>query len=405
MKFIHTADLHIDQPFANVTTDDAGFQQELQQVNHAVLKKIVNQCIEESVDFLLVVGDTFHQARSSIYTQEFIMNEFKRLEEYGIQVIMSFGNHDYYTENRYWFEWPENVTLFTKEEVTTKVITLKNNETVAISGFSYEHQWITQDKALDYPERDLDTTYHIGLYHGEIGSTGQYAPFLVSELNPRYDYWALGHIHKSEKISTHPLAIYPGIPQGHTKKEKNGQGIVLVEVESNQVDYRFIPVSIVGFETIEMTLKEDLERHLYLSKLIAGMAQEDWACPINFVTVVVKPVTGQLMSELIAEKEEILHYLQTKLLQQTAGNIWLMDLVIESVETDKLIMGFDASLIDDLSAPFAKKDEFYKLAKDILQQPVIAANIQFDEEDVKLMVQESTQLVKDKMIFKNEASQ
>ena len=36
-----------------------------------------------------------------------------------IPVYMIFGNHDYYDPQRYWFAFPENVILFSSEEVQT----------------------------------------------------------------------------------------------------------------------------------------------------------------------------------------------------------------------------------------------------------------------------------------------
>ena len=82
-----------------------------------------------------------------------------------------------------------------------------------------------------------------------------------------------------------------------------------------------------------------------------------------------------------------------------------MDIVIEPIEMDQLIMGFDSSLVDDLAQHFLNRNEFYDVAKDIVQQPVIGANIAFDEEDITRIVEESSQLVKDKMIFKNGVGQ
>ena len=136
MKFIHTADLHIDQPFSGIHSDHADMKEILKTGNQQTLTRIVDLCMEKEVDFLLVVGDTFHQNQPSIHTQKFVMDQFERLNQANIKVVMSFGNHDYYTESRYWFEWPDNVVLYKKEEVQTKTLTLKNGDSVAISGFS-----------------------------------------------------------------------------------------------------------------------------------------------------------------------------------------------------------------------------------------------------------------------------
>lgn len=400
MKFIHMADLHIDQPFSGITTEDVAFQKEIQQINYKVFESVVEQCIKNSVDFLLIVGDTFHQATSSIYTQKVVMNQFEKLKDHHIKVVMSFGNHDYYTKNRYWFEWPENVILFDKEDVTTKELALKNGQTVSISGFSYQHQWITDNKALDFPEKSQETDYHIGFYHGEIAQEGKYAPFLLSQLNPTYDYWALGHIHKSEVLMEKPLTIYPGAPQGHTRKERETKGVSLVEVEGSTVSHRFVDVSKATWIQQDISLKETTKSE-QLAKIEKEIIAAKYMKEVTLLVVKLSPSSEEALSELLLHKEDILGYLQRQLLRKTSYYIWLVDLVIEPIESNQLIMGFEASLIDDLARHYLPRNEFFSIAKDIVQQPVIGSNITFDDEDIKRIIEESSQLVKDKMIFKN----
>ncbi len=105
---------------------------------------------------------------------------------------MTFGNHDYYQSERYWFTFPENVHLFTSEEVETKTFLSKKGEKVAISGFSYLHQWIQGDKVTEFPLRH-SVDYHIGLYHGEIGSNQRGTMHLFSRLKCRKKAMIIGH--------------------------------------------------------------------------------------------------------------------------------------------------------------------------------------------------------------------
>ena len=82
---------------------------------------------------------------------------------------MIFGNHDYYDPQRYWFDFPENVVLFPSETETIKGVT-RNGETYAISGFSYQQPWITQNKIREFPNRQA-VDFHIGMYHGIVRGT------------------------------------------------------------------------------------------------------------------------------------------------------------------------------------------------------------------------------------------
>lgn len=102
---------------------------------------------------------------------------------------------------------------------------------MAVSGFSYEHPWIDENKALEFPIKQADSDIHIGIYHGDTSRKAQqnYAPFTWKDLKATgYNYWALGHIHQPQIVSEQPLIVYPGTPQGHTKKEQSLQGVAVV---------------------------------------------------------------------------------------------------------------------------------------------------------------------------------
>lgn len=402
MRFIHTADLHIDQPFSGINSEQTYIQDLLKTSNQEVLSKIVDRCIEKRVDFLLIVGDTFHQAQSSIHTQKFLMEQFLRLEQEDIKVVLSFGNHDYYQENRYWFEWPANVILFKKEEVQTKTIQLKNGESVSISGFSYEHQWIEQPMVNDYPARSQETTYHIGFYHGD--NTGKYAPFSPTELSSSYDYWGLGHIHKSEIISENPLTVYSGTPQGHTKKEDQVQGVLLVDINAGGSDFGWLDVSNISWNKKEIEITEELSKKELLAAVESQISDAHYAYPLNIIEVNLT-TTAENASDLLNEKEEMLLYLQESLLKSSNYKVWLKDISVLQSTSDKLIMGFETTLIDDLGRKYRNRNNFDKAVSDLLQQPAIAKYLSWEEEDIVACVNESSQLIKDKMIFKNEASQ
>ena len=399
MKFIHTADLHIDQPFSGIHSDHAEIRELLKTSNQQVLSNIIDQCIENKVDFLLVVGDTFHQPQPSIHTQKMVMDQFERLNQEGIKVVMSFGNHDYYSEQRYWFDWPENVILYTKEEVQTKTIHLKNGDSVAISGFSYENKWINTSKVEEYPKRETGTTYHIGFYHGD--TTENYAPFNYQELPVSYEYWALGHIHKSEKIAERPLIVYPGTPQRHTKKESQTKGIALVEIDRSGRKFEWIDVETVKWHKEECHLEEDITKQELLNKVERFLLEKSYEPVLNIVSLHLL-ASSENTSSLLKEQDEVLAYLQEKLYQASNKQIWLKELSFGQLSSDKLIMGFETTLIDDLSHIYQEKQQFEKVVEDLINQPGISKNLDWSEEDLLEMVTASSQLIKDKMIFKNE---
>ena len=399
MKFIHTADLHIDQPFSGIHSDHSEMRELLKTSNQQVLSNIVEKCIDHQVDFLLVVGDTFHQHQPSIHTQKMVMNQFERLNQEGIKVVLSFGNHDYYSEERYWFDWPENVILFTKEEVQTKTLHLKNGDSVAISGFSYENKWINSSKVPEYPRRESETTYHIGFYHGD--NSENYAPFNYQQLPVSYEYWALGHIHKSEMIADRPLIVYPGTPQGHTKKESQTKGVALVNIDRSGREFDWLDVATIQWHKEEYVLEEDISKQELLNQVEKFLMTRSYPDVLNVVNLHLI-ASRENTSDLLKEQGEVLGYLQDNVYKLSEKKIWLKGLTLAQKQSDKLIMGFETTLIDDLSHIYQETEHFETVVSDLLNQPGIAKNINWVEEDLIEMVANSSQLIKDKMIFKNE---
>ncbi|AQP54043.1 hypothetical protein CBF34_06625 [Vagococcus penaei] len=405
MKFIHTSDLHIDQPFSGINTDNETVKQLVNQANETVLTRLVDQCINEAVDFLLIVGDTFHQAVSSIRIQAILIEQFNRLNDQGITVVLSFGNHDYYSPTRYWFEWPENVLLFTEEAVETKILPLKNGETVAISGFSYQHQWITDYKALEFPERNTQATYHIGFYHGQVGKDGNYAPFTISDLTPSYDYWALGHIHKSDVIREHPATIYPGTPQGHQRKETQGKGVVSVTLKNGQVDYEWHQLAPIVWDNIMIDVETIKDRQELLKVVLDYLTTVPVDSDLLVINLALQCGKSDYLLDLQQDQREITDYLQQELLTLTDQKKYLTQVSLTESFSDDLVMGFEADLIDDLSRKFYDMSEFKRIGSDILQNSVIASRLEWDEHDVTECIARSTQLIKDKIRFKSEVVQ
>lgn len=246
MKFLHTADLHLDREFEGII-QDVPFHP------YKILEKIIDFAISEAVDVVFFAGDNFHQSQPSIKIQNYFVKELARLSPHGIQAVVIFGNHDYYRESVYWVTFPDNVTVFYSESVTTQKLTLRTGETLAVSGFSYQHPHISQDKIAEYPLRDYTCDYHVGVFHGEF-SGKSFAPANITDMLAKdYNYWALGHIHLAYQVADN--IIYPGTPQGRNKKEKTNFVVYGEMVASGNLIY-FQDLADVHFETIVLDLSD-----------------------------------------------------------------------------------------------------------------------------------------------------
>ena len=81
--------------------------------------------------------------------------------------------------------------------------------------------------------------FNIGLLHTSLdGREGHatYAPCKLDDLRAKgYQYWALGHVHAREVVSTDPWVVFPGCLQGRHARETGPKGCCLFTVEDGQV--------------------------------------------------------------------------------------------------------------------------------------------------------------------------
>lgn len=364
LRFIHCADLHLDRSFEGLYLMNESVD-ELLEINEKVLESIVSVAIQEAVDFVLLVGDTFHQNRPSLKTQHQFFTQMSRLEVAHIPVYLSFGNHDYYEEARYWFDFPKNVHLFTEETVQTITGETKQGVSYCISGFSYQKPWLDESKVAQFPRRQ--GTYHIGMYHGDPQGE-HYAPFVVQEMKQKgYDYWALGHIHVATALSTQPPIIYPGTPQGHTQKEKETPGILLVTLTQGEATWEAIPVHQLSWQEITLSLAGVSNQRMALEKI-----QRLFTVSKKALIRLVLSKTADLPKNWlnVKEKKELIAYLNHELqLQGFAQRIYQME-EIQVVFEQQVQLNASLALKRALFQQYQDADVFREVMAELLQHPI-----------------------------------
>lgn len=317
IKFIHAADLHLDTPFLGLEQLSTDLSTVMREAPFQSFQKIVDQAIEHSVDFVLLAGDLYNTQKINIQAQSRFIKQLKRLDQVAIPVFLIRGNHDYLTKETQTLTLPLPGNVYTySKEVITHAIKTKNNKKVAVSGFSYESQWVQTRKIQEYPERRENVDMHIGMLHGDVESVvstgGNYAPFTVDELRKKnYDYWALGHIHQKQQLSTHPLAFYPGNIQGLHKNETGEKGCLLVEWSERGEKIKFIPTAPIVWAKLTM----DLSAIENITQLIERMHEK----------ILEKNMTANQLIHLIvqvnkANNEELIQFIQTSEFSEQISN-------------------------------------------------------------------------------------
>lgn len=257
MRLLHTADLHLDAPFAGRSRP---VQDRLHEALRRALERMVDLAIDRRVHAFVIAGDLLDSGRLSFTTERFLLQQVGRLGDAGVAVLYAAGNHDPgggRPRSRP-IKWPAHVTVFSGSEPRRVPIFDREGRTVGfVTGAGHPTDRETSDLSLAF-ERPPGLLPEVAVLHTHAGSASssdrhrRYAPSHVARLaSAGFDYWALGHVHQYQVLNHHPVVCYPGSPQGLGYGEVGPHGCVLVDLSARQTpDIHFHPVAPIRFEVL-----------------------------------------------------------------------------------------------------------------------------------------------------------
>lgn len=261
-KFVHGADLHLDSAFSGVGRVSEDLQKRLRSAVLTAFAKMVDLCLEERVDFVLLAGDIYDSNRTTLWSQRFLREQLLRLANAGIFVYMIHGNHDPMSEQSFDLAWPDNVVRFGSECAESVALVKDGVELAQIVGMSYRNADEPQDLSELYSPSS-QAPYTIGLLHASVDGLGgqdNYSPTSLAQLVAKpFNYWALGHVHKPQILfqDAHCTVAYSGSMQGLSPVENGPRGVFLVSVDANgQTTSEFVSLADVIWETIQVSIAD-----------------------------------------------------------------------------------------------------------------------------------------------------
>lgn len=253
MKLLHISDIHFGIKFLNKSKV---LREKLIFGQFSTFRKVVNYSIENKLNALLIAGDLFDSEYRSLKSERFLLEQFNRLDEHNIKVVYSLGNHDSNSSfnDNFLYELPKNVIIFKKDSYESYLLDNK----VMIHSCGHQKNDENRNLVKKFPKY-IEGYINVGLLHCSILSSikknDKYLPTTKEELmNKEYDYWALGHIHKREKISEE--IYYSGSLQGLNSKEVGSKGGYLIDFSNNFKTIEFIEFGAIDFINIEIDFKE-----------------------------------------------------------------------------------------------------------------------------------------------------
>ena len=273
LRFVHAADLHLDSPFQGIRREaPENVSQMLHHATFVAYENIIDLCVRERVDALLVAGDVYDSADRSLRAQLKFVDGLERLDAAGVRSFICHGNHDPLDGWEARLALPPGCVRF-GSGVTAASVFPGEPERGMVYGLSFPRRDVRQDPSPLFREAIVSHGLNIGLLHANVGGNpnhDSYSPCSVHDLvNIDIDYWALGHVHARQVLrEARPAIVYPGNPQGRHPNEPGMHGAYLVEMdESGAARLDFHPMDIVRWENRECNITELDSEHQVLDAI------------------------------------------------------------------------------------------------------------------------------------------
>lgn len=348
-RFIHTADLHLDSPLKSLALRNEALSEVVSNATRQVLVRIVNLCIEEKVNALLIAGDLYDGNQTSMKTARFLAAQLRRLSDANVSVYIIRGNHDAESKITRELSLPDSVHVFSsKAEVVEfkapdaelQQASSQKSTPIMIHGVSFKTPHAPSSLLPNY-KPPVPLAINIGMMHTSLDGSSMhdpYAPCSLSDLhNHGFDYWALGHIHKRATHSTEQCTVVmPGIPQGRDIGETGKKTVTLVSISDDQrVEIEEHALAVAQFETINVTLDQTHDWQTVIDLVISRLAEATETINADhLVARVFLNGTTPLAWRLQRDADLLVNELESRL--EDNHHHWLDKLIIncEPAETD-----------------------------------------------------------------------
>lgn len=332
-SFVHAADIHLDSPLLSLVLPEPSQAVRVRRACRDAFENLISTAIDRKVGFVVLAGDLYDHDAPNMQVAVFLRTQLARLERHGIRVVIIKGNHDADNRITSGLALPGNTRLLSDRKPET-VIYDHLSYPVAIHGQSFKPGPITENLAANYPA-PIQGTFNIGVLHTSLAGNpvhDPYAPCKLEDLTRKgYDYWALGHIHKSAVLSQDPWIVYPGNLQGRDATETGPKGCVLVTVEDGRVrNVETLDLAVVRWHAAEIDLAGASEEVQLVERLRKGLAEAALGADGRPTAVRLRLLGVTGLFDLIEGRPQRL--LQTAL--ELAGEIAGDDLWIEKITNE-----------------------------------------------------------------------
>lgn len=278
IRMVHTADLHLDSPFAMLDLQKSEIRRQEIRDSFGALIDLVHST---RVNLLIIAGDLFDGAYVTHETLSMLTHGFESVPE--CRIVISPGNHDFAGDTGVYkkMKLPSNVYVFDSEEISFFDFPELN---CRVYGYAFTSP-IMEKGPLCTPLTLDRSKVNILACHADTESPiSRYAPICVNDLERAgFDYVALGHIHNSDgvkKLECGGYYAYSGCLEGRGFDEIGEKGVITARLEKSDgklsFDSKFVPFSKRIYLTRSLDITGCESNTAILAKITAFIKSEGY---------------------------------------------------------------------------------------------------------------------------------
>jgi len=348
VKFAHLADCHLG----------SWRQEELQKLNFQSFQKVIERCIQEAVDFVLISGDLFDSAYPPIEILKDSFAEFKKLHDAKIPVYLIAGSHDFSASGKTFLDVLEkagfckNVEDWEAEEDGRIKLKPHFHNDIAIYGYPGRKSGMEIEdlKKIYFSEIHPFTILMLHTTLSEVMGSLSIESVEKQKL-PLANYYAMGHIHKRfEDHIANSRYVYPGPTFPNNFQElsdlKHGS-FQMVETDGINIKTQNIEIPLKEVVTIELEITNGLSATQEIISHIDKLVLHDKIVLLKLKGTLTEGKTGDIRFNEIED-----------FIRKKGAHIFLRN--ISSIKIPDLDLGMMSSSEDFQEKEKRDSDEFLK---------------------------------------------
>ena len=380
IKFAHLADCHL-----------GGWrQEELQRLNFQSFQKVIDTCIQEQVEFILISGDLFDSAYPPIEILKDSFAEFKKVKDAKIPVYLIAGSHDFSASGKTFLDVLEkagfckNVENSEIQEDGRIKLNPCMHDNIAIYGYP--------GKKSGMEIEDLSKVYFseihpftIFMVHTAISAAIGTIPMesIEKQKLPLANYYAMGHVHKRfEDHISNSRYVYPGptFPNNFQELSDLQHGsFQIVETDGANIQTKSIEVPLKEVTSIEIEINNGLTATREIISHLDKLVLRDKIVLLKLKGTLIEGKTGDIRFNEIEE-----------FIKKKDAYVFLRN--ISSIKIPDLDLGMMSSVQDIEEVQKRKSDEFFKSNPNNFnkyhQQLMSALSIEKNEDEKEVIYEE-----------------